>query len=403
MPVPNFDRDGARRIRSARLTLGGVSFWLLFAGYFLYHFLVTLGAIPPVANAFFSIVLMISLPGYIWGTVVAMRRMPRLGLGTGGIVTMALMIWTIFWLALHFALDPGHPAHYQLLVTLVLWVGLMLLAFNLPIYSKLFQMACLGTLAMIGSMSIAFIDASTLMVEGASEQASASYQGMARGLMLIAAVAVCGRLEVLFRLLIASFTIVVLFVIGARSELYGFLAAYLTMEGLLNRKQPMAQIALVLMIIGAVWLVLQNLDLLYASRQLQVLDLSKSSSWVARQYMLQYAENQIAASPLLGVYGGHWNLGEGDYAHNALSAWVSLGFPGFVLFVGACLASALVSVIALVRMPESKLAMLSTIITMSNFLLIIVAKPMFWEMPALGWGLAVLTGHQMRMGCLSKT
>jgi hypothetical protein len=141
---------------------------------------------------------------------------------------------------------------------------------------------------------------------------------------------------------------------------------------------------------------MQNFNLLMGSRQLEILDLSQSSSWNAREYMLVYAQQQINQSPILGVYGGHLYFGEGAYAHNALSAWVSLGFPGFVLYMLACIASAVVSVLALLRYPYSLWVKLSSLVCMSNLLLVVVSKPIFWEMPAFGWGLAVIVGAYSR-------
>lgn len=388
--------------RYARLLIGGVTFWLLFAGFFLYHFLASQDIIPRVAGGLFSIVLIIALPGLVWGTALAFRRLPGLGQGLTAQSSILFFTWAIFWLAIHVASEPDHPAHLQLLATLVLTFGLLMLVFNLPVYSRTLHLVCGVTLFVIGLLSLAYIDSTTLMIIGSSDEESASYQGMARGLMVIGAFVICGVPRLTVRFALAAFATVALFFTGARSELYGFIAAFATMEGVISRRSPFAQAALVILLVGLAWIILQNLDVLAASRQLQIFDLSQSTSWVARQYMAEYAERQILAHPFAGVYGGHWDLGEGDYAHNALSAWVSLGFIGFVLFVFTSITATVVSIRALVSLPASNIARLATLITSSNLLLISVAKPLFWEMPGLGWGLAILAGYELRTHRLAR-
>jgi hypothetical protein len=113
--------------------------------------------------------------------------------------------------------------------------------------------------------------------------------------------------------------------------------------------------------------------------------------------MTDRAWEQIVASPIFGLYGGHWLFGSGDYAHNALSAWVSLGLVGFILYVGLCVVGTVASVQGLIALPFSGTAQMATLLNVSSLLLIILAKPVFWEMPAFAWGLAAAAAVELRL------
>ena len=132
------------------------------------------------------------------------------------------------------------------------------------------------------------------------------------------------------------------------------------------------------------------------SRQLEVLDFSSSKSWAGRLALQQIALEQIARNPLVGKFGGHvltedtgkYAKGHtGRYAHNALSAWVSYGLVGFLMYISLTLIGFLVPAYHVVLKQQN--TPLWTFAFMLNFvflLLIIVSKPVFWPLPALGWG-----------------
>ena len=98
----------------------------------------------------------------------------------------------------------------------------------------------------------------------------------------------------------------------------------------------------------------------------------------------------------MGKFGGHvltedtgkFEKGHaGRYAHNALSAWVSYGVAGFLLYLAltlyGCLATARHVILKRVDEPLWTFAFMLNLVCL---LLIIVSKPVFWPLPALGWG-----------------
>ncbi len=132
------------------------------------------------------------------------------------------------------------------------------------------------------------------------------------------------------------------------------------------------------------------------SRQFEVLDIFSSKSWKGRLALQDKALEQIAENPLLGKFGGHVlteNTGKfakghaGRYAHNALSAWVSYGLAGFLLYLALALYGCLVSARhVILKQVDELLWMFAFTLNFVCLMLIIVSKPVFWPLPALGWG-----------------
>ena len=132
------------------------------------------------------------------------------------------------------------------------------------------------------------------------------------------------------------------------------------------------------------------------SRQFEVLDISTSKSWAGRLALQKKALGQIAENPLLGKFGGHvltedtgkFKKGHtGRYSHNALSAWVSYGLAGFLLYVSLTLYGCLVSARhVILKQRDEPLWMFAFTLNFVCLLLIIVSKSVYWPLPALGWG-----------------
>ena len=138
-------------------------------------------------------------------------------------------------------------------------------------------------------------------------------------------------------------------------------------------------------------------DLPRLSRQFEVLDFSSSKSWASRLALQRKAIGQIVENPLMGKFGGHvltedtgkFEKGHaGRYSHDALSAWVSYGLAGFLIYALLILAGFVVPARQVILKQQD--VPLWTLAFMLNFvclLLVIVSKPVFWPLPALGWGL----------------
>ena len=136
------------------------------------------------------------------------------------------------------------------------------------------------------------------------------------------------------------------------------------------------------------------------NRQWEVLNIPSSKSWAGRLALQKKALEQIAENPLMGRFGGHVlteDTGKfakghrGRYAHNALSAWVSYGLAGFLMYASLTLFGFLIPARQIILKQQD--IPLWTFAFMLNFvclLLIIVSKPVFWPLTALGWGLTAI-------------
>ena len=133
------------------------------------------------------------------------------------------------------------------------------------------------------------------------------------------------------------------------------------------------------------------------SRQFEVLDFADSKSWAGRLTLQRKAMEQIAENPLMGKFGGHVLMEDTDrfekghagrYAHNALSAWVSYGLAGFLMYVSLTLFGVVVCARQVIlNRQNDPLWMFAFMVNFVSLLLIIVSKSVFWPLPALGWGM----------------
>ena len=132
------------------------------------------------------------------------------------------------------------------------------------------------------------------------------------------------------------------------------------------------------------------------SRIFEVLDISSSKSWAGRLSLQRKALDQIAQNPLMGRFGGHvlredtGNYAKGHtgrYAHNALSAWVTYGLAGFLLYLFLTLFGFFVPAREVIlKRQDTPLWTLAFMLNFVCLLLVIVSKPVYWPLPALGWG-----------------
>ncbi|NAS08154.1 hypothetical protein [Acinetobacter haemolyticus] len=214
------------------------------------------------------------------------------------------------------------------------------------------------------------------------------YQGIARSFLIIAVIAtvfIKNRINAIFAALIFSF---ILFVVGARSEFYGFVGAVLLFHSILSFKYKSSFVAIAILLSTTVFLGIYYFNELMESRQLQVLDLSSSSSWVARQDMQEFALNQISQNPIIGEFGGHVKYHSiGTYAHNALSGYVNYGLLFFILYMLTIISIFANSTYALIKNTSSKEWALSFMFSFIVLFLVVTAKPVFWPITYLAMGI----------------
>ncbi|MGN6309944.1 MAG: O-antigen ligase family protein [Xanthobacteraceae bacterium] len=254
--------------------------------------------------------------------------------------------------------------------------------------SRKFRAAIWVFLALMSLLTAYFTDYQWLSFDPSryfSNLNTASYQGFSRSITLTALLALSFIGTVYFRVLVILPCACIVFLAAARAELFGFIFCVVVLEALLSLRRSTNLLFLVLLGGCASAILFLSFDMLLASRQLEIFDLGNSTSWNARQELSGIAWEQIVQNPLSGLFGGDRLTGAGEYAHNALSAWVTYGYFGFVLYYGLALVAFGKSIIRLFN-HDVPMARFALYLNTFSLLLITFSAPVFWSVIGLGWG-----------------
>jgi hypothetical protein len=121
-----------------------------------------------------------------------------------------------------------------------------------------------------------------------------------------------------------------LFLNGARSEFSAILFLIPIIELYYAKRRIYAISILIFLAALIVCGIDQITSMLPENRILQLLDLSHSTSAVARQHLTANALQTISENPIFGDFASY---PDGHYAHNVLCAWVDFGLFGIVFFM----------------------------------------------------------------------
>lgn len=376
-------------------TAANLVLWLLFPGFFVYNIARAMSLIPTIPN-YFGMISVLSIPLFILcfpkSTGRTINRSPAISLPFIG-----LLLWCGAWVLLHMALGVDSPqgAVSQIVIMLVFWVSLFLVGIHCDADARRFRRWLYLALFIMLAVAVWYIDPAQMIMNPRAifgEDDLPSYQGFARSAIVTCFAIIAGVRRDFNRWLLFAVCSALMFALGARSEFVAFVAAVAGLELIYimqrPRALPTAGICAALMVtVVVVWW-----DEISGSRQFQLFDLSEASSWLARQEMTVFAFEQVRSNFLTGVFGGHFYFADdgsaGNYAHNALSAWVSFGLGGFFIYVGLSLAALWLSARMAVSRQSGTKWRLAFYLNASSLLLIVFAKPVFWPVVALGWGMA---------------
>lgn len=364
--------------------LGNAAFLLMMPGYFVYHSLVGRGWIPGFLGGYstgIALVLLAPLSvAYARTVLQGGWRIPRVDaafLGFSAFLAAAVVA--------HLGLGANREIATPHLGIAFQFVSLFLAVRMLDLESKGFRKA----------LVVSYVGVTALVVWNASDQSLvamtlelsfsdariADYQGYAFVYLVLVIFVASGLRSGLARA--ASYLVAVpaLFVNGARSEFIGLFLAILVIEYCrTTRRTALASALVALLAVGALGsgpLRAQVEVLFPESRVAALVSVATDDSASERIRFLQNAWRTIGEHPLLGSFGSY---PVGEYAHNALSAWVDLGFVGFVYYVVLLL----VPVVALARRfrteagdPQFVLALASAVVLLG---LSLVAKNFSYQL-----------------------
>lgn len=160
--------------------------------------------------------------------------------------------------------------------------------------------------------------------------ALSTYQGLARSYLVNCLCVVAFTRSLPLRAFLYVVGAISLFLNTARSEFVALLFTIPFIEFYFARHKTV--FAIVLALIAS--LITMNLDHLLSmmpdNRIMELLDLSHSTSAIARRHLAELAMRTISTYPIFGDYASY---APGHYAHNIMSAWVDLGMFGFIYLV----------------------------------------------------------------------
>ena len=372
-----------------------VAFLVLFPGFFVYHFSVGLTPMAPLLGGLFgyaSVVILVcvmlvssfgfryvgkSQPHYVW-------------------LVYCFIIYAGLWTFVHFALlneeSYIYTAALQAAATWMFLFVLFWVAYELPISSVVLRKGLWMFLVAVTLFVLGYVLATGNAMFYARQlfgvENIATYQGFARSVFVAALALFAVARTFGAQIVILIMGVFTLFVLGARSELMGFVFAVGLVMILASRANwkyiavPVAGLLVMVLVLGLLG------EWLGSSRQAELLDLSESGSWARRVELQTTALGQIASSWVLGDFGGHVRAESiGGYAHSAISAWVSLGVLGFVVYVCLTVWAWVHSGYRVLRHGMSDREWVVAFLFGSAVLLLIVAaKSVFWPVVGLAWG-----------------
>lgn len=314
-----------------RLALAG--FLVLLPGFFAYHFLLAKSFIPPLLGGYSTAMALVWLlpMGYLLLRHVLLQPAQASAVDA---LFLAFLAYALAVYLLNMALSGrGGAAADQIGVLpqfVVLYVATRLVTPRVPgLRSTLLVLLIAMSVAIVTNADEGtFFAASFDLLETADYFANYQAYGFVYSVCLVYVLSATPSRQQ--RMLIYLFTLPTLFLNGARTELIGVVLLVLLLEFVRSRHKLLT-LAAAAVFVGALVAALPLLaDLYPESRTIFLfLDYSDDISKLERARMLREGLETILESPWVGALGSHR---PGEHIHNALSAWVDLGLPGFAAY-----------------------------------------------------------------------
>jgi hypothetical protein len=321
--------------------VANAAFFFLFPGFFFYHTLLGTGTTNAFLGGYFSPVSLLFVFPLLGITLRRFRhqkyKISYIELNYGAFLG--------YFLAVIF-LNSMAGANQAIVINHLLCILFMINAFIIfsviNFASQIFRAISLISLCGMSAIALSY-SVNGVFYLGALGAAKdfdslATYQGFARSYLVTFLPVIAFTRLFPLRLALYVMSVSTLFVNTARSEFVALLFVIPIIEFYYSQKK-----LLFILTAALVGLFLQlNVDHLMMSlpdnRIMELIDLSQSTSANKRHHLTMYALQTISAHPLLGDYASYT---PGYYSHNILSAWVDLGFFGFIYLICILIAPAL--------------------------------------------------------------
>ena len=309
-----------------------IAFMLLFPGFFFYQTLLGLGLIPAFLGGYFTLVALVLTPSLIFFLRTAVK--------THKLVVSQLdlfcFLFIVYWCLILLINVAGGAdkmiaqRHLQSILFCVdTYVIFRMSNFNNKKLVVLLVVSLLVMSVITIYMSIDGFFYLQALGQAKNPESLATYQGFARSYIYTYLIVVSLARSIGTRFILYGLATTTLFLNGARSEFSAVLFSVPLIE-IYYSKHKLATIIPIILVLMAFMI---NADaivgMLPENRTLQLLDLSHSTSAMARRNLSSDAWRTITQNPIFGDFASY---PDGHYAHNVLGAWVDFGIVGFVFF-----------------------------------------------------------------------
>ncbi|WP_162600607.1 O-antigen ligase family protein [Massilia sp. WG5] len=316
------------------------AFLLLYPGFFFYQTLLGLGIIGAYLGGYFTLVALLLLPPLALTFIAAVKR--NKDYLSGMDVWIAIFVFYYFSILavnLFAGADPIIVERYTQSMIFCFETYVIFRIIDLE-NKRLIWITALSLLVM-SVITYYFSIGGFFFLQALGEAKDpdnlATYQGFARSYIYTYIVMIAVTRRMATRYLSYAIGACALFLNGARSEFSAVLFLIPVVE-LYYAKHRLYAISVLVFIVGlAAGGIEQITSMLPDNRILQLLDLSHSTSAVAREHLSQNAIRTISENPIFGDFASY---PDGHYAHNVLCAWVDFGLFGVVFFLSLLLAHA---------------------------------------------------------------
>lgn len=308
------------------------AFLLLFPGFFFYQTLLGLGLIRAYLGGYFSIVaLVLALPLGLAYFVAAKQH--RQFISKFDLVHVLFVAYVLVVVVINLAAGANAIIVQRYLQSVMFFIEIYIIFRLIDFNDGTFVLLATLTLLAMSAITVHFSIDGFFYLQALNDTKDpgslATYQGFARSYVytLLIVVAVTRRVGV--RLALYALAVATLFLNGARTEFTGVLVLVPLLEFYHTRHKLYLTLPFVFLLIQFAANAGAIAALLPENRILQLLDLSHSSSAVARDHLSHNAWRTITENPLLGDFASY---PDGHYAHNILAMWVDFGLAGFLAF-----------------------------------------------------------------------
>ena len=322
--------DGVDSSAFIRLT-----FYIVFPGFFIYHFFVGKEYLPAIFGGYSTSIAVILLPFLC----VAYVRDIRQNIHNFSLIEAAFLGFTGYFAAvviIQITWGANWSASVQLFSVTLQFVAIFIIVKLTDRESPKFKWSLMVFFIILSGIIFLNVSEGAFFIASPDLQYSvekiADYQGYAFVYIVVTIYALTSLNSAVTRMLVYGAAVFALFLNGARAEFIGLLLVIPLIEfHLAKRKYFIIVVAISLLFAAAGFLSISPEIMLENRVLLLYTDYEIDGSVIERTRLLRAAWNTIISHPLLGDFNSY---DTGEWAHNALSAWVDLGLIGFLAYVG---------------------------------------------------------------------